>query len=101
MEWISVEDRLPTKADGWIGYTMDRLGKEKYYIRVLAFETGGYGKRVVIRQFFLLLIGEWTTDNDECEIATGSFMDGEFADWTVTHWMPLPQSPESKDKEEA
>ena len=49
-----------------------------------------------------MLIGEWTMDNSECEIGMGSFMDGEYADWTVSHWMPLPEPPNDKlDETEA
>ncbi len=90
-EWILVSDRLPNKSDGWIDCTVDSFCRAKYYISVLAVESGGYGTRVVIRPFVVLLIGEWTMENDECEIAAGSFMDGENADWVVTRWMALPK----------
>ena len=94
MNWISVKDRLPNKQDGWIGHSINSIDNEnKYFIRVLAVESGGYGRRIVIRDFRVLLIGDWTMKNDECEIATGSFMDKESDDWVVTHWMPLPEFP--------
>jgi len=94
MEWISIKDRLPDKQNGWIGYSINSMDREyKYFIRVLVFESGGYGSRIIIRPFRVLLIGRWTVENDECEIATGSFMDDENSDWVVTHWMPLPKPP--------
>jgi len=94
-EWIPIEERIPGKSDGWIGHSIRHLDQEdKYFIRVLAFESGGYGSRVVVRPFRVLLIGEWTMDNSECEIATGSFMDSENSDWKVSHWMPLPLPPD-------
>ncbi len=94
MDWISVKDRLPNKDDGWIGFSVNSIDQEKkYFIRVLAYESGGYGARVTIRQFRVLLIGEWTMENDGCRIAAGSFMDDENSDWIVTHWMPLPKPP--------
>lgn len=95
--WISVDERLPGKGDGWIGHVMDMHGQSEYYIRVLACESGGYGRRINIRQFFVLLIGKWTMDNDECEIAAGSFMDTDASDWPVSHWMPLPDFPSVPD----
>ncbi len=94
MTWTAVEDGLPTKKDGWIGYALNNLGEARHFIRVLAVESGGYGRRVRIREFRVLLVGRWTTDNSECEIATGSFMDGKYADWPVILWMPLPDLPE-------
>jgi len=90
----TIKDRLPNKQDGWIGYSINSMARErKYFIRVLVFESGGYGSRIIIRPFRVLLIGDWTMENDECEIATGSFMDDENSDWVVTHWMPLPKPP--------
>lgn len=90
-EWIDVDDRLPTKEDGWIGYyrIMDTPGI--YYIDVLAVEVGGYGSRIRTRKFVVQLKGKWTMDNKQCEIVSGSFED--WHDWVVALWMPLPKLP--------
>ena len=93
-QWVSVEDRLPTKQDGWIGYKRRNGEKPRYFIRVLAREAGGYGARIVIREYYVDITGEWTMENDKCEIVSGSFKDRDWHDWIVTHWMPLPAPPE-------
>jgi len=35
---------------------------------VLAFEQGGYGSRINIRPFYVMLNGEWTIDYSEKEV---------------------------------
>lgn len=77
-QWIPATERLPEKAGDYLCVCNDGESREPY---------------VVIIQY-----------NDEREAfgheanvydpVTFGFVDTEFEEWPVTHWMPLPEPPE-------
>ena len=78
MEWINVEDKLPSKAqDGEVFYTFS-YGEVKDYQWYSAFPRNcdGYGRKCSGMSFY-----EPNSDSD---------YGGEFKDGNVTHWMVKP-----------
>ena len=76
-EWVSVEERLPTKNGEYFAYTTDEN------INVIEFDEdcGDNGE-----------FGFWKEYYQD-----GAYLDSEWvkADW-ITHWMPLPAPPDKE-----
>jgi hypothetical protein len=67
MEWISIEERLPNKSDDYLVYY------EKTYLP-MSFSAKW-------RNICSFIEGKWLTDEDGSEV--------------ISHWMPLPEPPDS------
>lgn len=78
-EWISVEDRLPDVYD--TGSTF-----------ICATTAGGLQKGVMPLTFEALLVNNKSVKR--------WLWNGRKAPWEVTHWMPLPESPEGENTNE-
>lgn len=76
-EWVSVEDRLPTKSGEYFAYTTDEN------INIIEFDED-YGEFGFRKEYY----------------QDGAYLDSEWvkADW-ITHWMPLPTPPDSRPPE--
>lgn len=73
--WISVGERLPGKNGEYLCFFEDEQIASAEFCK----EEGGFGWR---EEYF--------------DIDTMSVTDSEWRNFTVTHWMPLPQSPEEE-----
>ena len=76
-DWISVKDRLPQKDDYRYIWAVSR-----HFIAVLV-----YSDREISLGMYLSVSNKWVDNN------------GDVIDF-VTHWMPLPEPPVEKTKEE-
>lgn len=76
MDWISVEDRLPKEGQTVIFYN-GMIGTGWYQKSVFPGESSRPGWNLDLSEYYLELC-------DVCE---------------VTHWMPLPKPPSSKENE--
>ena len=76
-EWVSVEDRLPTKSGEYFAYTTDEN------INIIEFDED-YGEFGFRKEYY----------------QDGAYLDSEWvkADW-ITHWMPLPTPPDRRPPE--
>ena len=86
MEWISVNDRLP------------EIPKDKYAVGVIAVIYDATYEEMCGNDGRTVAEVHWDGKNWKNALIT---LQGEFARWAteideVTHWMPLPELPESK-----
>ncbi len=77
-QWISVKDRLPDSAGASVIVTaVNRFGQVSVFT---AFQ--GYG------DFKWYTMETTKMDDDTCNMVSSN--------WTITHWMPLPEPPEEE-----
>lgn len=75
MEWISVNDKLPTDEDSW-----------RYFICMTT--ATGRSKGVIPMR--------WDVTKVRGKIVRRWKWEGRISPWEVTHWMPLPDPPKEE-----
>jgi len=94
MDWISVEDRLPTIEDGFFRKVSQSTGESWWGIEVLTLVNCGYGNVRKMNDFIFTKYG--TGDNFEPD-KFKYFQDDEC--W-VSYWLPIPPEPPKEDEAE-
>ncbi len=77
--WIPVTERLPEKAGGYFCVCNDGESGEPYVV-IIQYndEREAFGHEVNVYDSYTL-----------------GFVDTDFEEWPVTHWMPIPAAPEA------
>lgn len=81
-EWISVEDKLPTKTGKYLVFQKTMYVE---HIDIVYYDTNymGHSEEMGGRAVWFLFDSDW----------------GDYEIGGVTHWMPLPEAPKMKDGE--